>query len=119
MLLKLKLYCHWDLVRFVCEEHLTTDDGKNLTLSVTEGKKVEFMIFLEKNESNSNYEVRVYKASADDKYIPNEYDDVLCYEECEEYVTFFFADFEKARNFVYMLGYVHPEYKVRPVRKIE
>ena len=93
MLLKSKLYCHWDLVRFVEEEHLIDNDGKNLTLSVTEGKKVEFMIFLEKEESTSNYEVRVYKASADNNYIPNELDNVFRYEENDEYATFFFVDF--------------------------
>lgn len=119
MLIKSKLYCHWDLVRFVCEEHLVTKEGQNLTLSVIEGEKLELMIFLEKDESTSSYEVRVYKASADDKYIPNEFDNVSGYEECDEYATFFFVDFEKAQNFVWLLGYVHSEYKVRPVQRIE
>ena len=119
MLLKSKLFCHWDLIRFVGEEHILTKEGKNLTLSVTDGGEIEYMIFLEKDESNSIFEVRVYKAKSDDKYIPNEYDEILRYEECDEYATFFFNDYEKARNFVYLLGYVHSEYKVRPVKKIE
>ncbi len=40
-----KLCCHWDLVRFVSEKHLQEDDGTFLTLSVTEGNKLELMIF--------------------------------------------------------------------------
>ena len=113
-----KLFCHWDLVRFVSEEHLQQDDGTLLTLSVAEGEKLELMIFLGKDDSNSGYEVRVYKNEPGDKYIPNEDDKVSRYEENDEYATFFFDEYEDAHRFTYLLGYLHPEYKKRPVKKI-
>ncbi len=114
-----KLFCHWDLVRFVSEKHLKLDDGTSLTLSVTDGDKVEFMIFLGKDDTNSCYEVRVYKSEPSDKYIPNEYDKVSCYEENDEYATFFFDQYADAKSFTELLGAVHPEYRKRPVKKIE
>ena len=40
-----KLFCHWDLVRFVQEERLKEEDGTFWTLSVTDGGKIELMIF--------------------------------------------------------------------------
>ena len=115
---KKKLFCHWDLVRFVSEKHLQKDDGTFLTLSVTDGNKWEFMIFLGRDDSNSCYEVRVYKSESGDKYVPNEYDKVNRYEENDEYATFFFDKYKDAHSFVEMLGYLHPEYKKRPVREI-
>jgi hypothetical protein len=118
MQVKNKLFCHRDLVRFVTEKHLKQDDGTFLTLSVTDGNKLEFMIFLGKDDSNSCYEVRVYKSEPSDKYVPNEYDNVSRYEENDEYATFFFDKYEDAHSFTQMVGYVHPEYKKRPVREI-
>lgn len=47
-----KIFCHWDLVRFVSEKNLQKDDGTFWTLSVTDGNKLEFMIFLGKDDSN-------------------------------------------------------------------
>jgi len=113
-----KLFCHWDLVRFVSEKHLKQDDGTFFTLSVTDGENFEFMIFLGKDDSNSDYEVRVYKSEPSDKYVPNEYDNVKRYEENDEYASFFFDEYEKALRFVDFLTCIHPEYKVRPIRRI-
>lgn len=118
MQVKDKIFCHWDLVRFVSEKHLKKDDGTFLTLSVTDGGKLEFMIFLGKDDSNSGYEVRVYKSEASDKYIPNENDNVNRYEENDEYATFGFDKYSAARKFVELLGCMHPEYKKRPVKEI-
>ena len=113
-----KVFCHWDLVRFISEKHLQKDDGTFMTLSVTDGEKLEFMIFLGKDDSNSGYEVRVYKSEPGDKYVPNEYDKVSRYEENDEYATFFFNTYEDAHSFTDSIGYLHPEYKKRPVEKI-
>lgn len=114
-----KLYCHWDLVRFVTEIHLKRKDGTPLTLSVIDGKDKELMIFLGKSETQYKYEVCVYKSEKTDKYIPQKYDNVKEYEENDEYTTFFFDNFEDSKNFVDMLGYTHKEYRIRPIRKIE
>lgn len=98
MQMEKKLFCHWDLVRFVSEEHLKKEDGTFLTLSVTHGDKLELMIFLGKDDSNSDYEVRVYKSEPTDKYIPNENDNVKKYEENDEYATFFLMNTKKLMN---------------------
>ena len=119
MQIKDKFLCHWDFVRFISEKHLMKDDGTFLTLSVTDGEKWEFLIFLGKDDSNSNYEVRVYKNKVTDKYVPYDSDQVLYYEELDDYATFFFENFDKAKSFVDRLGYFHEEYRVRPFRKIE
>ena len=75
MQFKKKVYCHLDLIKFIGKNHLISkDDGSDLTLSVIDGDKDELMIFLEK--SNSDYEVRVYKASPANKYIPHKADNV-------------------------------------------
>ena len=116
MQLTQKLYCHWDLVRFITEKDLIKEDGTFLTLSVTDGGVKEYMIFLGKNDSE--YEVIVHKASPRDKYIPYENDNVKHYEENDEYATFLFDEFEKAHHFVEILGYAHPEYIKRLVRII-
>ena len=112
-----KMFCHFDLVRFVTEENLK-QDGRFLSLSVTDGEKQEFMIFLGKDEETSEYEVRVYKSEPGDKYIPNEMDNVKRFEENDEYATFIFEKYEQANRFADLLGYVHPEYRVRPSRRI-
>ena len=113
-----KIFCHWDLVRFVSEKTLQKDDGTFWTLSVTDGNKLEFMIFLGKDDSNSCYEVRDYKSEPGDKYVPNKYDKVSRYEENDEYATFFFDKYEDANSFTEMVGCLHPEYKERPVQEI-
>lgn len=118
MQVKNKMFCHWDLLRFISEKHLQQDDGTFRTLSVTDGDKLEFMIFLGKDDTNSCYEVRVYKNKPGNKYVPNEYDKISRYEENDEYATFFFDKYDDAQDFISMLGYLHPEYKTRPVKKI-
>lgn len=118
MQLKNKVYCHWDLIRFIGKNHLIhQEDGSDLTLSVIDGENDELMIFLEKN--GSEYEVRVYKDSPDNKYVPHKKDNVKHYEENDEYATFLFDTYGKARDFVDYLGYHHAEYKQRPVQTIK
>lgn len=112
-----RLFCHWDLVRFVQEEHLKQDDGTLRTLSVINSAKDELMIFLGKDKDSSEYEVLVYKNESTDKYVPLEEDNVKRYEENDELATFFFDEFDPARDFVDWLGYNHPEYRVRPVER--
>ena len=114
-----KLFCHWDLIRFVSEKHLETEEDTFLTLSVTDGRKYELMIFLGKEECSSEYEVRVYKAEPGNKYVPDSYDNVDRYEENDKYATFFFKEFNDARRFTEMVGYAHPEYKKRPVKEFK
>ena len=118
MKLENKLYCHWDYVRFVAEKHMKDDTGRQVTLSVTKGDTLELMIFLEKADNDTDYEVRVYKAETTDKYVSHEHDRVKSYEENDEYATFIFEKFEYAHEFVDCLSYRHPEYKGRPIRKI-
>lgn len=118
MQVKEKLFCHWDLVRFVSESHLQKDEGTFLILSVTDGEKLELMIFLGRDDSNSCYEARVYKNEPNNKYVPNKYDKVSHYEENDIYATFFFDDYEAARDFIKTLSYNHPEYKKRPLRPL-
>lgn len=116
MRIEKKLYCHWDLVRFVREDHLIKE-GKGLTLSLVDENKKELLIFLEKDDSNSCFEVRVYKAKPTDKYIPHASDNVERYEENDEYATFIFDEFESAKEFVDTLSYRHKEYCKRPCKK--
>lgn len=113
------LYCHWDLVRFVEEKHLKQEDGTFLTLSVTDGDKLEYMIFLGKDDATSEYEVRVYKCKPDDEYVQHEGDDVKHFEENDEYIAFFFDNYDQAHHFVEWLPYWHSEYYVRPGRLID
>ncbi len=112
-----KVYCNWDLIRFVSEEVLMQEDGTFLTLSVIKDETTELMIFLGKNDSE--YEVMVYKANENDKYVPHEFDNVKSYSENEQYATFFFEEYEQAHEFINNLSYIHKEYKIRPTRKIE
>ena len=117
MQLQKKLLCHWDMVRFISENCLKQNDGTFLTLSVT-GNGYEYMIFLGKDDSNSCYEVRIYKNKLTDKYVPHPLDKVSRYEENDEYATFFFDNYENAHSFTDMIQYFHSEYRIRPVREI-
>ena len=116
MQLEKKLYCHWDLVRFVSEQDLLEEKG--YTISVTSNSKYELMIFLGRSEDGKEYEVRVYKADPTDKYVPNPHDNVVRYEENDEYVTFYFDNYEHANSFTYLLCHIHPEYRKRPAKMI-
>ena len=112
-----RAYCHCNLVRFVPEYKLIDDDGTFWTLSLVDGKKVELMIFLGKNDSNSMYEVRIYKSTTSDMYIPHKSDEMFKYEESLQYTTFFFDNFDKAKNFLATLNDYHKEYALRPTVK--
>ena len=111
-----KFYCHWAAVRYITEDYLKQKDGTLKTLSITDGGLKEYMIFLGKNDSD--YEVRVHKASPRNTYNPSENDRVKYYEENDEYATFIFDQFDDARHFVEVLGFAHPEYLKRVVKII-
>ena len=112
-----KLFCHWDLVRFIPEECIVE---RGFTISLTDGHNLEFMIFLGRADNNSEYEVKIYKNRPDDKYVPSKLDNnIKRYEENDKYTIFFFDDYAFANQFVSLVGYAHPEYQVRPVREIE
>lgn len=114
-----KILCHWDIVRFIKEDKFVQECGPDAVISVCEGKRTELMIFLGKEENGENYEVRVYKAKPTDKYVPQPNDNILRYEENDEYASFFFDSFEKGTTFIEFLGPIHQEYHVRPVRVID
>ncbi len=113
-----KAYCHWDLVRFIEEESLKSDDGF-LTLSVTDGSQYELMLFLGKDDTGKLFEVRIYKAEPSQVYVKNDKDRVLFYTENDEYATFQFENYEDAHEFIDTISYRHEEYLRRPVRKIK
>jgi len=112
------MFCDYDIVRFITKSHLVAKDGSFMTMSVTTEKNLELMIFLGENETGDGYEVRVYKNKPTDKYRPHQSDEVISYEENDEYAKFIFDAYYKARDFVYTLSYHHSEYNIRPVRKI-
>lgn len=120
MQLDKKIYCHWDLCRFLSEEHLLEDDCLHTisVIDIIENNKVELMIFLGKDEQSSDYEVRIYKLRETDKYIKNKRDKSKRCEENDEYVRFFFEEFDLARDFLNMFSILHPEFKMRPLKKI-
>ena len=117
MKLEKRAYCHCNLVRFVSEYKLIDDDGTFWTLSVVDSNKTELMIFLGKEDSESMYEVRIYKRKTSDMYVPHESDEVVKYEESLKYTTFFFDNFDKAKNFIALLNVYHKEYMLRPLIK--
>ena len=112
-----RVRAHWDLVRFVVEEHLQKYDDSLFTLSVSDGSRFEYMIFLGKPSKDSDYEVCVYKSTPEDTYIPHENDNILRYISGKEFDSFFFDTFIKARNFVEFLRNNHPEYEKRPMKE--
>lgn len=118
MQVKKKCYCDFNMFHKFKEEQLKRSDGTYVTLSITNGTKFEYMIFLGRDSTSSDYEVRVYKYSPADKYVPNNEDNIRSYEENDEYITFYFNSFYDAQRFIWGLGYRHPELKKRPIRKI-
>lgn len=114
MLTREKLYWSWNRINLVTENDLKRDDGTFMTLSVTNSGSQEIMIFLGKEPGASEYEVRVYKAKPGFVFAPNAYDEFIRYEENEEFDTFFFEKFEKAREFIDIIPSDYPEYRVRP-----
>lgn len=111
------VYCHWDLVRFVTEEKLIRD-GIFKTLSVTANDVLELRMYLGKNEQDGLFEVRIYKTTPKQVYAKNGRDQVLFYDENDEYATFQFEDFEDARDFLSSISDRHPEYRYRPMRRL-
>ena len=119
MQIKNKLFYNWNLVRFIPEDALNGEKGDYRILSVVDDEDRELMIFLGKDDSNSHYEVRIYKGKPSDRYIPNEYDEVTSYEENDEYETFTFNKFEDALRFTDLIPYFHKELLNRQVRKTD
>lgn len=94
---KKKIYCHWDIIRFLEEEKVSND-----------------CITLEHIEGETHYDLMVYLYKEGDKYLV----DVYKSENENDFDRFSFDDFREARDFVYYLPYKHPEYKERPFVKI-
>lgn len=117
MQLEPKLYCTCNSLPILKEKALI-HNGIFTTLSLTIYDQVELMLFLGKDDNNSDYEVRVYKSKPTDKYIPNKCDNVKHYEENDEFDTFIFEQFYDARQFLYTLYDRHTEYRVRPAQPI-
>ena len=118
MLVKEKLYWSWNRINDLTEKDLQKDDGSFLTLSVTSSCLQEIMIFLSKVPGVSEYEVQIYKAKPGFVFAPNAYDEFVRYEESENFDTFFFEKFEKAREFIDIIPSDYPEYRARPYRLI-
>lgn len=114
MLSREKLYWNWNRINELTEEDLKQEDGSFLTLSVTNAGSQEIMIFLSKVTRASEFEVQVYKAKPGFVFAPNAYDEFIRFEENEEYDTFFFEKFEKAREFIDIIPSDYPEYRTRP-----
>ena len=93
---KRKLYCNWDLLRFVVEEQIK--DRCIALYDVIDDIYFEVGIYLYPN--NGLYYVRVYRSDKED-----------------DFDKFIFEDYEKAREFADHLIYEHPEYIKRPYMK--
>ena len=113
-----KIFCELDIVRFLPKDKFEESVGKEGALSVSHGTKTEIMIFFGKEEKGENYEVRVYKAKPENKYVPHACDACVGYEENDEYASFFFDDYYDGRSFIEFLFQLHEEYRERPVRRI-
>lgn len=112
------VYCHWDLIRFITEEKMIID-GVFRTLSVTAEDVLELRMYLGKTDDGKFYEVRIYKTNPKQIYIHDVKDQILFYDENDEYATFQFEDFKDALDFLSTISYRHPEYRNRPMRKLE
>ncbi|MCM1216011.1 MAG: hypothetical protein NC548_16000 [Lachnospiraceae bacterium] len=94
------IWCHWDLVRFLNEDHV-----KDNVIGVSDNRKtttgrdalVDFRIYLFK--SDDKFEVDIFTTDADKD-------------------NFKFNTFDKARDFADSIPYKHPEYSERPSRLI-
>ena len=76
----------------------------------------ELMMFMAKTSDNQ-FEVRVYKNSAENKYEPKLSDEALSYEENDKYISLYFDNFYAARRFLDYIPYSHRELRERPARK--
>lgn len=95
---KEKIYCHWDIVRFLKEEQIPDN----------------CCVALEHVEGESEYDLMIYLYKEGDKYLV----DVYKSEDENDFDRFPFDDFVKARVFVDNLPYKHPEHRGRPFVKI-
>lgn len=111
-----KVYCDMDLVRFVKEDQLLVD-GVPQTLSITCcGDKYELMVFLEKDNKQNMYEVRVYKREPSQGCVIHINDKFTRYGENADFATFGFEEFMDAIEFLDTLTDRHPEYCARPLK---
>ena len=119
MQLNHRMFCKMNEVRSFNEERLLRANGKRWTLSiVNEEKNAELSIFIDKDDCNDCYEVRVYKFNLADKYIPNDNDKAIAFMDCSNFVAFFFKDFADSVDFVATIETLHPEFKERPFLRI-
>ena len=94
---KEKIYCHWDIIRFLKEEQVS---NKCIALEHVGGKV--------------HYDLMVYLYKEGEKYLV----DIYKSEDENDFDRFLFDDFREVRDFVDYLPYKHPEYKERPFVKI-
>lgn len=118
MQFKNRIFCNHETIMDVNSNNLYNIDS-SLVISIVDEKNKELMIFIGEADSGSVYEVRIYKNKPTDEYVQCKEDEVVWDEECDEYTTLIFKTFENARTFVETLKDKHPEYAIRPVRKIE
>lgn len=114
-----KIFCHWDLLRFLNKTHLKDKDGSYCTLSVTGSDNNELMIFLSKTQPGRGYQVEVKKCKENGAYVPHKDDKVKSFDDHKTYIVFYFTSFENALDFVDYLGYRHKEYQVRPTKPVQ
>lgn len=127
-------FCSWETTQLLYEKNptklyksLSQELSKCSTISFISfathrfggNTAVEFMIFLGKSDDNSEFEVRIYKASKYDKYVQNAQDHIKHYEDTEKYISFFFDKLSEACNFIFSIPKLHSEYKKRPLRKTD
>ena len=89
------LKCHLNFVHLIDEQDLCVCD----CLSITDDNGTEQMIFLGKTDHSNEYEVRVYKSTPGDTYVPHALDFQLKkYIANDEFASFFFDSFFFARK---------------------
>lgn len=107
-----KLKCHPAYLQEISEDNPIFQGG---CISICDEHQVEQMIFIYKNESTAEFEVRIKKANPADAYVPSKYDYLVKRHEAnDEFARFFFKHFLFACLFVAKLETTHPEYQVRP-----
>ena len=105
------VYCEWENIKDFPARYIYDD----YTVSVVI-EDYELMMFMGK-ASDNQFEVRVYKNSAENKYQPKLSDEALSYEENDEYISLYFDNFYAARRFLDYIPYSHRELRERPARK--
>ena len=95
---KQKVYCHWDLVRFISEEAL--EEHCVSVEDVMGTSHFELMIYLYKD--GKKYIIQIYKSEKE-----NDFD------------LYTFDSLNNLKDFWESLFYKHSEYKERPYVKVE